>query len=475
MDIGDIVDGVVSDVHKDKVIVSLQPTQVTALLSLNNLANRRQVSVAQLRAALKVGEKLQDLVVTSRNPEKGFVLVAMKPKEKEQIVQKSQLSLDTLQSGQLVGGRVLRHNRHGALVKVTNSIHGVLHPTDACDDYENGKPFPAVDSVLKAVVLAVDKEKRQLSLSTRMSRLFPAQDKPIVDREVSVLEDLTVGDTVRGFIKSVAEHGLFVTLGRNIDARVQIRELFDDVGVSTCILEGLSMLTWPILVREGLEEQVHSKPTCERPCSQVCGLDTLSAITLTLLFSVDVEKKQVELSFRSGDLKRETRAQLTLSDLSEGQKIDGRVKRVEEYGIFIAIEGSRLSGLCHKSEVSSSACSELVYLSNRRSYRITKTQTLHLPSVASVRATRSRLSSLRSTPKSAGYLSDSNRPTLRRRILSKKSPSPRMMLSSLHLLCGAALKSPKRSPTSLKMPRTVLRTQTRTQIRQGRQTGWRSI
>ena len=68
--------------------------------------------------------------------------------------------------------------------------------------------------------------------------------------------------------------------------------------------------------------------------------------------SVNVEKKQVELSFRSGELKRETRTQLSLSDLSEGQKVDGRVKRTEEYGIFIEIAGSKLSGLCHKSEVS---------------------------------------------------------------------------------------------------------------------------
>ena len=59
------------------------------------------------------------------------------------------------------------------------------------------------------------------------------------------------------------------------------------------------------------------------------------------------------MSFRSGDLKRDNRSQLTLSDLTEGQKIDGRVKRVEDYGIFIEVEGSKISGLCHKSEVSS--------------------------------------------------------------------------------------------------------------------------
>ncbi|EIW64233.1 uncharacterized protein TRAVEDRAFT_138819 [Trametes versicolor FP-101664 SS1] len=316
VDIGDIVEGVVSDIRKDKAVVTLQPTQVTALLSLNNLANRREVSVAQLRSALKVGEKLQDLVVTSRNPEKGFVLVASKPKEKEAILQKNHLSLDTVQAGQLVGGRVLRHNRYGALIKLTNSIMGVLHPTDAVDDYESGKPFPGVDSVLKAVVLSVDKERRQLMLSTRMSRLFPSQDKPIVDREITSLSQLKVGDKVRGFIKSIAEHGLFVTLGRDIDARVQIKELFDDF-----------VKDWK-------------------------SRFTVNQLVNGRILSVNVEKKQLELSFRSGDLKRDGQSQLSLSDLSEGQKIDGRVKKVEDYGLFIEIEGSKLSGLCHKSELS---------------------------------------------------------------------------------------------------------------------------
>ncbi|KAI0673370.1 U3 snoRNP-associated protein Rrp5 [Trametes maxima] len=316
VDIGDIVDGVVSDIRKDKAVVTLQPTQVTALLSLTNIANRRAISVAQLRLTLKVGEKLQDLVVTSRNPEKGFVLVATKPKEKEALLQKNHLSLDTVQPGQLVGGRVLRHNRHGALIKITNSISGVLHPTDAADDYDSGKPFPAVDSVLKAVVLSVDKERRQLRLSTRMSRLFPAQNKPVADRELADLSDLKVGDTIRGFIKSIAEHGLFVTLSREIDARVQIKELFDDY-----------VKDWKS--RFSVNQLVKGR-----------------------ILSLDAEKKQVELSFRSGDLKRENRSQLSMSDLSEGQKVDGRIKRVEDYGLFIEIEGSKLSGLCHKSELS---------------------------------------------------------------------------------------------------------------------------
>ena len=229
VEIGDSVVGMVAELQKDKVVLTLQPTQVRALLSLNNLANKRGMSAAQLRTSLKVGDKLQDLVVVTRNPEKGIVLVATKPRDKEPVMQKSALTLDTIQVGQLVGGRVLRHGRHGALIKLTNTISGTLHPTDAIDNYDSGSPFPPVDSVLKAVVVAIDKEKRQLALSTRPSRMHPTASNPVQDKEVNNMDDLHVGDMVRGFIKNVAEHGLFVMLGRNIDARVQIKELFDQV------------------------------------------------------------------------------------------------------------------------------------------------------------------------------------------------------------------------------------------------------
>jgi rRNA biogenesis protein RRP5 len=69
---------------------------------------------------------------------------------------------------------------------------------------------------------------------------------------------------------------------------------------------------------------------------------------------VDTENKKVELTLRSGDLSarlREAQAKRSPTDLHEGEKVDGIVKRIEDYGLFIQIEDSKLSGLCHKSEV----------------------------------------------------------------------------------------------------------------------------
>jgi len=42
---------------------------------------------------------------------------------------------------------------------------------------------------------------------------------------------------------------------------------------------------------------------------------------------------------------------MRLSDLKEGQKVEGKVTKVEDYGLFIQIKGSKLSGLCHKTQV----------------------------------------------------------------------------------------------------------------------------
>lgn len=347
VEIGNIVEGTVSEIHADNAVLTLHPSQVRALISLNNLANHRKLVVAQLRTLLKVGERLEDLVVVTRNVEKSFVIVACKPKAKAAAQNKGSFSIETVIVGDIVGGRVTRHARHGALIKLPSRVGGTLHPTDTADDYDAATPFPLIDSVLKASVIAIDKEKKQLTLSTRHSRMYPDQGKPIVDREIKGLADLQVGETVRGFIKSVVDHGLFVTIGRDIDARVQIKELFDDVRA----------IVWPFfiskfaVVRQGVERTIYPKSARERPDIEVTFFHLFINLQLNHPFSVDIEAKKVEMTLRSGDLSKSSSSSLAIADLKEGQKVDGVVTRIEDYGLFIQIDKSKLTGLCHKSQV----------------------------------------------------------------------------------------------------------------------------
>jgi rRNA biogenesis protein RRP5 len=237
VEIGTNVEGVVVEVHKDNAVLSLKQSNIRALLSLKNLANHRKLSVPQLQTSLEVGEELNELVVVTRNPEKGIVIVANRPKTKPALEHKQALTMETVKVGQLVGGRVLRQSHNCTVLKFSGKITGTLHPTDSSDDYETGVLFPVLDSIIKAAVISFDKDKKQLVVSTRASRTQPEDHPPIVDREINGIEELKVGETVRGFVKSVPEHGIFVTLGRSIDARVQIKELFDEVGTSVLVLD----------------------------------------------------------------------------------------------------------------------------------------------------------------------------------------------------------------------------------------------
>ena len=81
------------------------------------------------------------------------------------------------------------------------------------------------------------------------------------------------------------------------------------------------------------------------------------------------------MTFRTGDLNRVNSTSLSLADLLVDQVIDGRVKKVEDYGLFIEIEGSKLSGLCHKSEVRMLSDIQPTAYRCCLSYRITKTLT----------------------------------------------------------------------------------------------------
>ena len=229
IEIGHIVEGSVSEIHKDNAVLTLQPSHIRALLSLKNLANHRGLTLPQLRIGLKVGENLEELVVVTRNAEKAFVIVANKPKPKPApLLRGSAITMESVEVGQLIGGRVTRHTRHGALIKITTNIGGILHATDTSDSFESGT-LPGIDAIIKATIIAIDKTKRQLTLSTRQSRMRPSPDQVIADREISGIEDIQVGETLRGFVKNIGEHGLFVTIARDVDARVQIRELFDEV------------------------------------------------------------------------------------------------------------------------------------------------------------------------------------------------------------------------------------------------------
>ncbi|QRV97232.1 rRNA biogenesis protein RRP5 [Ceratobasidium sp. AG-Ba] len=316
---GNAVSGVVTAVHDDNVVLRLDdPEGATALISLSNLANARETTVPQLRTSIEKGERVEDATVISVNADKALVIVsAAKPKSKTKSGIASVLKINVLTEGQVVSGRVGATMANGTGVRLSKHIVGRLHPTDLSDDFTSPHAAPPPEGkVLDVAIVRVDKDLKRVDVSLRKSRLEPEAGHAVADREIGSVGDLKIGETVRGFVKSVMQHGVFVSIGRDVTARVQIKELFDEY-----------VKDWQSRFSVG----------------QVVSARVLSA---------SEESNQVELTMRSGEISKLLKHTLSLSDFKVGQKVEGRVKSVTDFGMFIEIAGTKISGLCHKSEIS---------------------------------------------------------------------------------------------------------------------------
>ena len=70
--------------------------------------------------------------------------------------------------------------------------------------------------------------------------------------------------------------------------------------------------------------------------------------------SVNKAKKTIEMTLRTMPSSRKAASKKPLSDFEQGQSVDCTVKKVESYGLFLKIDETDISGLCHRSEISDS-------------------------------------------------------------------------------------------------------------------------
>ncbi|GAA6036062.1 hypothetical protein JCM8097_006594 [Rhodosporidiobolus ruineniae] len=340
LDIATVASGKITALHETNLVLSLSsPAEakgVKALLAYPTLARHRGVQVGELREALAVGQQLDDLVVVSKNADKGFVIVGLVPSKSAASLAKSasggeRLTFDGLEVGKAYAGKVAQRLPSGVvLVQLgtdrSSKLRGRVALTELGDDYAAVSSSPLeVGTQVTAVVVGKDDEQRRLDLSLRASRLRAAKGEgegegEVKDRQVETLDEVKVGEKVRGFVKNVANAGVFVELGREVTGRVLIKELFDEY-----------VKDWKPRFKVG----------------QVVEAKVISVNKLT---------SQLELSLRSGAVVAKKDGPNNLPGVGEaalekGQVVRGVVKRVQDYGVFVRIEGTSVSGLCHKSKV----------------------------------------------------------------------------------------------------------------------------
>lgn len=228
----------------------------------------------------------------------------------------AEVTWSSLKKNMVLPGRITRINERQILINLSDQVAGAVHLPDMADDYDevNTMKYKKND-IVRVSVVDVDTPNKKVRLSLRPSRIM-SSTLPVQDKEITEVSQLAPGDIVRGFIKNVAEKGVYVLLGGQVDAMVLISNLSDRF-----------IKNW-------------------KDDYQVDQL-----VKGRVLFA-DPANKQVRLSLKASALDENYTPPVTIGDLKQGQIITGKVRKVEDFGAFIQVDNSaNLSGLCHRSQM----------------------------------------------------------------------------------------------------------------------------
>ncbi|TPX57769.1 hypothetical protein PhCBS80983_g03584 [Powellomyces hirtus] len=230
-------------------------------------------------------------------------------------------STGSFQAGQILVGRIKKIEAgKGLVIQISPSMHGRVYLTDLSDAYEKD-PITNyhVGNVVQCCVLSFDAEKHQLDLSLRDSRVKQTSAE-VPNVEVKSIEDVVVDTVVSGYIRNVSDVGCFVGLSRNLSARVKISELSDAF-----------IKQWKDAFQPG--QLVQGR-----------------------VVSVNSDQGRIEMSLKQSVVDPDVNGlQIKWDNIEKGQKVKGTVKAIKEYGVFIQLANSALTGLCHKSQLSDNA------------------------------------------------------------------------------------------------------------------------
>ncbi|KAL8916363.1 MAG: hypothetical protein Q9208_008553 [Pyrenodesmia sp. 3 TL-2023] len=226
------------------------------------------------------------------------------------------LSFNDLSVGMVLPGRVTKVNERQVMVQLNEKVSGSVNLVDLADDYSKADPtIYEKNQIIRVCIKHVDAPNKRILLSTRPSRVL-SSSLPVADREISAASDVAVNDILQGFVKNVADSGIFMSLGSNVTAYVRVSDLSD-----------LYLKDWKSQFE--IDQLVKGK-----------------------VIEVDTTVNHVQMSLKQSHIDKDYKPPLTFNDMTVGQVVTGKIRKVADFGVFIVVDNSaNVSGLCHRTQM----------------------------------------------------------------------------------------------------------------------------
>lgn len=226
-----------------------------------------------------------------------------------------EVTWESLSIDSILPGRIINTTERSAYVSLSPMVAGSIPLTEISDDFDDARASRfSKNEIVRVKVVSVDLPNKKVILSTRPSNVLDSSIKP-KDRQIMSAANVKVNDVQRGFIKNVSDKGVFINLGPNVTAFVRISDLSDSY-----------IKDWKASIQ--VDQLVTGK-----------------------VIAVDVASGNVQMSLKQSMIDKDFVSPLSLDNLEVGQIVTGKIRKVEDFGVFILVDNSNISGLCHRSEM----------------------------------------------------------------------------------------------------------------------------
>ena len=302
----------VNNVAEDCLWVNLSPNvrgRIRAMDASDNLSD-----LIDLNQHFPVGSAMKAKVVKVDVHNKWLDLTAKNGDSS------SSLTLKDLSKGQILPGRITKVTERLVMVQLSEYVSGPLHLVDIADDYSKATPWNYTKHhIIRVCVKDIDVPNKRLTMSCRPSQVL-SSSLPVEDPDLKSADEVKVNDIRRGFIKNVIDSGLFISLSSSVTAFVRVADLSD-----------LYIKDWKSDYE--VDQLVRGK-----------------------VILVDATSGHIQMSLKQSLLDKNYKPPLTFNDVKVDQVVSGKVRKVEDFGVFIVIDNSaNVSGLCHRSMMSDRA------------------------------------------------------------------------------------------------------------------------
>jgi small subunit ribosomal protein S1 len=204
-------------------------------------------------------------------------------------------------------GEVVNLTNYGAFVKLEDGIEGLVHISEMSWTKRPNHPSELVRAgdEVEVVVLALDKEKQEISLGMKQTQPNPWE---------KVAERYTTGTVVTGTVRNLANYGAFVELEEGIDGLLHVSDM-----------------SWTRKI--------------SHPNECVDKGQTVECVVL----SVDQDRKRIALGLKQ--LNKDPWESDIPKRFQQGDMVTGKVTKLTNFGVFVELEQG-LEGLLHISELS---------------------------------------------------------------------------------------------------------------------------